>query len=315
MARPGRISHDTQNRLKGTVVKTYTDTIEPAAEMATESDEERRARYRRERHAALMAGLEELTDLLRAAGPGSDLAGEWGRVTVHAGIYDGTIEERITRLAMVARTIDAEIFERDHNDDVHFRVERTFSAELEYTCAIIATGDDEIAAARAAVAAVAATERITVDYQIEHEPAVASEVRAALAARGVEARTDLAGEDHGRPTVTPNGEGLIFVDNGDNGGGLPALAQCVSLDAYATAIAAYVRCDFDGASCPARPDTAFRAIRADGAVLTVYACGHYHDDADGELIEEGFTVVRLANDITIPTGVKCGHRVELGGAR
>jgi hypothetical protein len=319
MPRRGADLQDSRNLLKGKVLMIDIDTTELAAEAATEPVEDRHTRQRRERHVALMAGLEELTDLLADAGPGSDMAGDWGRVTVHVGIYDGTIEERIARLITVGHALDAEIIEREHHDTVHFRADREFSEELEYTCAIIATGD-EIAVARAALAADAATERITVDYRVDHG-ASRYTVIAALAQFGVDAILE---SPAGLSDDAANRADVIVTETGDKIKVeryiehylLPAPADCVSVDAYAEALAMWVKGtpEFE-IPCPARPVHAARAIRSDGSVLTAYSCGHCSDDA-AKLTDQGYTVVWL-NPGQVPTGpeIACGLHAEMAGAR
>lgn len=293
-----------------------TDTIAPAAEAVTEPDEEQLARYRRERHAELMDALEHLTDMVADAGPDAGLGGDVLRVELDVSLYDGSITERSARLHAIAAALDVEIEEHPHGDTVQFWARRRREG-VDYHATVIAKGDAEIAEARAALAETA-PERVTVDYRVEHDWSVTGRaVTAALARHGVDVYTGPAEADHGHPTVTPldaqRDTDRVFVDCGDYGAGLPVVEQCVSVDAYAATIAAYVRGDYD-TPCPARPAIAFRAIRADGAVLTAYACEPYHDDADGDLIDEGYTVVRLASP-DILTGTTCGHRVAMGGAR
>jgi hypothetical protein len=312
MARPGRISHDTQNRLKGTVVKTYTDTIELAAEAATESDEERRARYRRERHAALMAGLEELTDLLADAGPAADMAGDHAHIEINVGLWDGTPTEQIHRLVPIARVLEVEITETPHKGSIHYYAKKKFANGLDYTAYVIAR-EDEIEEAQAALAVLAA-ERITVDYRVEHDADTIAEVCKAFARHGVDIRTDLADADHDHPVITLGGMGaFVAIDRDGEGIGVPTLGASASADAYVRAIAAYLK--GDEVPCPLAPTIALRGVHRDGRIITEYVAKGCLGDHVDALQADDFAVVTL-DDAAIPAGeIICGHRVELGGAR
>lgn len=286
-----------------------------AAEADTETMAEWHARRRRERHQQLLDNLEYLADLIADAGPLSEISGDAVGIKVNIGVFDGSIVEQVDRLHAVADALGARVEERPNasGTSVHYAVDVEPAEGIEIHAFVVAgcagLKPEEIAEAAAAHQARLAA-RVTVDYQVEHDDALAEEVRVALAARGVDARTDLADSDHGHPTVTRTGD-HAFVDHGDFGAGLPALEQCVSVEAYVGTIAAYARADFDSTPCPARPDTAFRAIRDDGAALTAYACAVYHGDQDGDLREEGFTVVRLRPG-QVPATAVCGERIEVG---
>lgn len=310
---------DLQDICRKDVLMITTDTTELAAEAATETEAEWRERRRRERHQQLMSNLEVLTDLVADAGPLGEVGGDHVDIKINIGLFDGTMTEQIGRLHAFATTLGTQVEERPYPErsSVHYAVNATPTEGIEIHAFVVAgcagMRPDEVTEAKAAHAALIA-DRITVSYEIEHDADTAAEVTAALSRHGIDAVVDIAGLDHGHPTVTVNDD-RIFVDNGDFGGGLPALARCVGVEAYAAAIAAYVRGDFDG-PCPARPDYAVRAIHTDGTVVTAYACEPYHDDLGGDLDDDGFTVVRLDADFPIPTGIACGHRTELlGGAR
>jgi hypothetical protein len=305
------------NMQKERVLMITTDTTGPDIDEATETDAEWRER-RRERHQQLMSSLEVLTDLVADAGPLGQVGGDHVDIKINIGLFDGTMTEQIGRLHALATTLGAQVEERPFPEysSVHYNVQSKPADGIEISAFVVAGGviprPDEIDEAKAAHAALIA-DRVTISYEIEHDPETAAEVTAALSRHGIDAVADIAGLDHGHPTVTVNDD-RIYVDCGDFGGGIPALARCVGIEAYAATIAAYARGDFDG-PCPARPDFALRAIHTDGTVVTAYACEPYHDDLGGDLTDDGFTAVRLDADFPIPTGIACGHRTEpLGGA-
>lgn len=289
------------------------------ARPARESAAERYDRQRRERHADLMSGLEALTDLLADVGPTGDLLDDYTSVELRSclGKHDGSIEENMRRLVSLARSLDTEVFAHaDAEDRLHVRVEHKLSPAVRVEAfSVIARADAE--EAKAALAAAQTAERVTVDYRVEHDETTAREVTAAFARHGVDVRADIADTDHEHPTVDA-GPVDVFVDLGEFGAGLPLLADCVSVDAYAATIAAYVRgdfVDFDDLPCPLRATATQRGIHSDGRVITEYiaeGCAHAHTDARAE--HNGFTVVRLDN-ADIPVGTVCGHRVEMAGAR
>jgi hypothetical protein len=302
-----------------------TDTTEPAAAAATE-DDERHTRRRREQHAALLAGLEELTDLLADAGPTGDLFDSCTHVELYTCLdaSNGTVSDRVRRIASVAQSLDIEVTtSTTAAGTVHYRAEKILTGEKYaeavtfsmYT--IVDTAD--VPEAQAALAE-ATPKLVAVDYRVDHGTSRYSVVDA-LAQFGVDAilesPTGLSDEAARRADVIVSEVGdKIKVERYSEHFVLPAPADCVSVEAYAEAVAMWVKGtpEFE-IPCPARPVHAARAIRSDGSIVTAYSCGHCADGTSA-LTDQGYTVVWL-NPGQVPTDpeIACGLRAEMAGAR
>jgi hypothetical protein len=303
------------------MISSSSDTTEPASAAATESDEERHARYRRERHTELMAALEELTDLAADAGPNAGLAADFLRLEISASVCDGTIPERIARLHSIARTLDVEIEEHPSESSLQFWARKRYESGVDYHAHVIVYGDD-IAEAKAALAALKSAERITVDYRLSHGGLqIRKLVTRELELLGVDV-TD--GDDNGLvDAVVTQVDETVRVERSDSSYTLPRVGECVSIKAYAQAIAMWVKgTPVEDIPCPASPTQAVRAMRHDGAVLTAHTAPCCYSRHITALVESGFAVVDLddkvasvARDVA-PANIACGFRFDLaGGAR
>jgi hypothetical protein len=297
------------------------NTTEVAAPAASESDEERHARRRRERHTALLAGLEELTDLLADAGPTGDLLDSCTHVELYTCLdaSNGSVSDRVRRIASVAQSLNIEVTTSTAADGrVHYRAEKILAgtkyAEAVSFSMYTIVDTPDVPQAQAALAE-ATPKRVPVDYRADHGTSRYTVVDA-LAQFGVDAilesPTGLSDGSARRADVIVTEAGdKIKVERYSEQFVLPAPSDCVSVEAYAEALAMWAKGTHElEIPCPARPVHAARGVHFDGSVVTVNTC-HSCDDGVDALTERGFTMVRLRPGQVPETGVACGERIEV----
>lgn len=134
------------------------NTTAPAAEAATESDEDRAVRRR---HVALVDGLQELADFLADHGPMSGLTGHYSTGTVSMSItrgIDGSTIECLDQLAAIGRALGGAEIQRDDMPSgtrAMYFVERQFGEGVYYrahTTVNLGEIDDAAAALAEAIA-------------------------------------------------------------------------------------------------------------------------------------------------------------------
>lgn len=296
-----------------------TDTTEPATEAATEDDETRRIR---ERHVALLDGLQALTDFIADVGPAAGITDDYSRAELRTclGNEDGSPAERVLRILEIARTLGVEMTSSNTTSgNVHYHATKGFGPAVEFDAFTIVDEEDAEKAA-AALADAAAAERVTVDYRVDHANAgTAAAVRQALASFGVDAAQSdgFAVEPDVDAVVTAEADGVV-VSCYNRDFVLPQLGRCVSVEAYAEAIALFMNGTVPAEiPCPARPAKAMRGIHHNGSIVSAYACGGCHDFDAAALRSDGYTVITLAAAVPLPAGpeIACGLRVEMAGTR
>jgi hypothetical protein len=126
----------------------------------TQAAEDRENRDNRERHTAIIDGLQELADYLADAGPAAGLL-DWqsaGRIGLCIGRQEAPVETRLARLTAIADTLGVEVQSSGSaNGATHYHATRSFGP-IEYDAFTIVDAVEAEDTGTALAEAVAATE-------------------------------------------------------------------------------------------------------------------------------------------------------------